>query len=200
MLAHQQGGLFNASALGGALGVSYHTVQRYVDILEQTFLVRRLAPFHRNVGKRLTKTPKLYLRDTGLLHHLLGIGDEATLDGHPVRGASWETFVLEDVLRREALAHPHGQAFFWRTAIGAEVDLVLDRGGADVHALELKAGSGRDLDDARKVARVVADIGASSATIIGQAPGVEPLLPGVERRGFEAALDWLPRLPVRRGR
>ena len=90
MLAHQQGGLFNASMLGGALGITYHTVQRYVDILEQTFLVRRLTPYARNVHKRLTKAPKLYLRDTGLLHHLLGIESADELASHPIRGASWE--------------------------------------------------------------------------------------------------------------
>jgi predicted AAA+ superfamily ATPase len=85
MLAHQQGGLFNASQIGAALGVSYHTVQRYVDILEQTFLVRRLTPYARNIGKRLVKSPKLYLRDTGLLHHLLGIATLDDLASHPIR-------------------------------------------------------------------------------------------------------------------
>lgn len=86
MLAHQQGGLFNASQLGGALGVTYHTVERYVNILEQTFLVRRLTPYARKIGKRLVKSPKLYLRDTGLLHHLLGISTLDDLASDPIRG------------------------------------------------------------------------------------------------------------------
>jgi len=125
MLAHVHGGLFNASALASSLGVSYHTVQRYVDVLEAVFLLRRLQPYFRNVGKRLTKAPKLYLRDTGLLHHLLNIGTHDELAGHPSRGASWEGFVIEDVLRRERVAHPGSQPWFWRTAAGAEIDLVL---------------------------------------------------------------------------
>src|SRR5436190_17063773 len=98
-------------------------------MLEQTFLVRRLPPFFCNVGKRLTKSPKIYLRDTGLLHHLLNLTTLADLDQHPIRGASWETFVVEDVIRRERLTHPHAQFFFWRTAGGTEVDLVVERGG-----------------------------------------------------------------------
>jgi predicted AAA+ superfamily ATPase len=192
MLAHQQGGLFNASHIGAALGVSYHTVQRYVDILEQTFLLRRLTPYFRNVGKRLTKAPKIFLRDTGLLHHLLNIAKLDELENHPVRGASWETFVIEDLLRREKLAHPHSQAYFWRTATGDEADLVLDRGGGELLALEVKAGSGADLDVARKLAKCAKDVKARASWVIGQAKGTEPLVPGVERRGFVECIDWLP--------
>jgi hypothetical protein len=191
MLAHQQGGLFNASQLGASLGVTYHTVQRYVDILERTFLVRRLTPYARNIGKRLTKSPKLYLRDTGLVHHLLNVGSLAELDAHPIRGPSWETFVIEDLLRRERLEHPHATAHFWRTATGEEADLVLDR-GSERFALEIKAGSGRDGDAARRLARCATDVGASKAWIVGQARGGEPLAPGVARRGFDQVIDWLP--------
>ncbi len=191
MLAHQQGGLFNASSLGASLGVSYHTVQRYVDVLEQTFLLRRLTPYARNIGKRLTKAPKLYLRDTGLLHHLLNVGSLEELDSHPIRGASWETLVIEDLLRREQLLHPHSQAYFWRTATGEEADLVIDRGGT-LFAFEIKAGSGRDAAAARVLARCAADLGARGAWVIGQARGTEPLGPGVVRRGFEQCIDWMP--------
>jgi len=191
MLAHQQGGLFNASQLGASLGVTYHTVQRYVDILERTFLVRRLTPYARNIGKRLTKASKLYLRDTGLLHHLLGVGSMADLESHPIRGASWEAFVLEDLLRREKLAHPHASAHFWRTATGDEADLVLDR-GTETFAVEIKAGSGRDLEAARRLARCVADMNARKGWILSQARGVEPLVPGIARRGFDDCVDWLP--------
>jgi uncharacterized protein len=191
MLAHQQGGLFNASQLGASLGVSYHTVQRYVDILERTFLVRRLTPYARNIGKRLTRSPKIYLRDTGLLHHLLNIGTLENLDTHPIRGASWETFVIEDLLRRERLANPHTTTHFWRTATGDEADLVLDRGNA-VFAFEIKAGGGRDLDAARRLARCGLDLGAARAWILSQAGGAEPLIAGVTRRGFDQVIDWLP--------
>ena len=95
MLAHCNGGVWNASQLASSLGVSYHTVNRYVDILEQTFLVRKLPPFSANVGKRLVKSPKVYFRDTGLLHYFLGIQDEPTLGVHPARGLSWEAFLID---------------------------------------------------------------------------------------------------------
>ena len=98
MLAHQQGQLANTAQLGASLGVNHSTVQRYLDILEQTFLIRRLQPYFVNVGKRLTKAPKIYLRDTGLLHHLLNIDSAKVLDSHPIRGPSWETFVIEDLM------------------------------------------------------------------------------------------------------
>lgn len=191
MLAHQQGGLFNASMLGGALGISYHTVQRYVDILEQTFVVRRLTPYARNVHKRLTKAPKLYLRDTGLLHHLLGIESADDLASHPIRGASWETFVLEDLIRRERLVHPHSGVFFWRTATGEEADLVIERGERR-YLFEVKAGSGQDVHDARRLARSALDVDARASWVVSQTRGQEPLVPGVERRGFEQIIDWLP--------
>ena len=91
-------------------------------------MIRRLPPYFVNVGKRLTKAPKIYLRDTGLLHHLLNIDSLDALASHPIRGQSWETFVVEDMIRREKIAHPFTQFFFWRTQAGAEIDLVLERG------------------------------------------------------------------------
>jgi hypothetical protein len=191
MLAHAQGGLFNASQFGKSLGVSYHTVQKYVDILERTFLVRRLPPYFRNVAKRLTKAPKVYLRDTGLLHHLLNLNSLAELDHHPIRGASWETFVLEDLARREKLRHPHTQFYFWRTVAGAEVDLVLDR-GSQRFAIEIKAGRGDKAHAARVLEQAAADLGATAAWILDQATGTDPLRPALERRGMADHLDWLP--------
>jgi hypothetical protein len=191
MLAHAQGGLFNASQFGKALGISYHSVQRYVDILERTFLARRLSPYFRNVGKRLTKAPKLYLRDTGLLHHLLNINTLDELESHPIRGASWETFVLEDILRRERLRFPHSQCYFWRTQAGAEVDLVLDR-GSERFAVEIKAGRGDKGQVVRELEQAKLDLEASAAWVVDQADGVDPLRPGVERRGFKDSVEWLP--------
>jgi predicted AAA+ superfamily ATPase len=191
MLAHVQGGLLNASQLGNSLDVSYHTVQRYLDVLEQTFLLRRLPPYFRNIGKRLSKTPKVYLRDTGLLHHLLNINSIEELDHHPVRGASWETFVLEDLIRRERLRHPHSQSYYWRTGAGAELDLVLDRGSYRV-GIEIKAGRGDRVRTSRFIEQIIADIDASSAWILDQSSGVESLRPLVKRRGFAESLQWLP--------
>jgi hypothetical protein len=191
MLAHAQGGLLNASQLGQSLSTSYHTVQRYLDILERTFLIRRLPPYSRNVGKRLTKAPKLYVRDTGLVHHLLNINSLTELESHPVHGASWETFVIEEIIRRERLKNPHTQYFFWRTATGVEADLILDRGSERV-AIEIKAGRGDRPETVRGLASIVADTGARSAWILDQAAGTDPLVRGVTRRAYPESLDWLP--------
>jgi predicted AAA+ superfamily ATPase len=191
MLAHAQGGMANLSQFAGALGVSQPTVQRYTDILEQSFLLRRLPPYFRNIGKRLVKSPKLYLRDTGLLHHLLNISSLAALENHPIRGASWETFVLEDLLRRESITHPHSQPHFWRTAGGAEVDLLLERADG-LHAIEIKTAKATSAHLARGLRAILADTGAVSATVIDQALGADPLAPGVSRRSFTQSVDWLP--------
>lgn len=191
MLAHAQGGLLNASALGASLGVSYHTVNRHLDILEQTFLLRRLPPYFRNVGKRLVRSPKVYLRDSGLLHHLLNLNTLDEVRDHPMHGPSWETFVLEDVIRREMLRHPHAQFFFWRTADGAEIDLVIERGRERV-AMEIKTGRGDTTHAGRSLARAMADAGAKTGWILDQARGSDPVRPGITRRSFAETPDWLP--------
>lgn len=123
MLAHNQGQLLNASRLAAALEVSSPTVTRYIDLLVDLLLVRRLQPLHANVGKRLVRSPKVYVRDSGLVHALLGIETLDDLSGHPVAGASWEGFVIETLVA----AVPAAGVSFYRTAAGAEVDLVLDR-------------------------------------------------------------------------
>jgi predicted AAA+ superfamily ATPase len=166
MLATQQGGLLNMSALGSSLGVSHHTVQHGLNLLEGVFLIRRLPPFFRNIRKRLVKTPRVYIRDTGLLHHLLHVSTAEDLDNHPGRGASWEGFVIEDIVRRELLTHPFTQCSFWRTATGQEVDLVLDRGTRRI-AIEIKANSAGNPDDARKLESMLDDIGASEGWLVG---------------------------------
>ena len=189
MLAHAQGGLANYSQLASALGLSQPTVARYVDILELSFLVRRLPPYFRNVGKRLVKAPKIYLRDTGLLHHLLNIDSHGVLESHPVRGASWETFVMEEILRREAVAYPHSVAHFWRTAGGAEADLILERQGA-LHVIEIKTSKASSPYLARGLRAIMEDTTAVSATVIDQGQGTDPLAPGVTRCGFNAAMRY----------
>jgi uncharacterized protein len=130
MLAHLQGQLFNASQLGQSLGGAAHTtVARYLDVLVDTMMARRLEPHLANVGKRLVKSPKVYLRDSGLLHALLGIGTVADLQGHPIAGASWEGFVVEQIA---ALAPQGSQLGFYRTASGAEIDVVMTAGSRRV--------------------------------------------------------------------
>ncbi len=136
MLAHNQATLLNASRLAAGLSVSAPTVTSYIGLLVDLLLVRRLAPFHTNIGKRLVKSPKTYLRDSGLLHALLGIQTMDDLFGHPVIGLSWEGFVMEQLL---ACAPEHARASFYRTATGSEIDLILELGGSHgCWAIEIK--------------------------------------------------------------
>ncbi len=135
MLAHQQGALVNASVLARSLALDMRTVNRYMDLLVEMFLVRRLEPWHANLGKRLTKSPKLYVRDSGLLHALLGLPDEEALLGHPAVGASWEGFVLENLI---TAAGTSASAHFYRTSGGAEVDLLLNWPSGECWAIEVK--------------------------------------------------------------
>ncbi len=128
MLAHHHGGQLNASQLGRSLGVSFHTVDGCLDALEGHFLIRRLLSYHANVGKRLVKAPKVFLRDAGALHYLLGIRNERELLESPQRGASWEGFVIEQLIALEGLSLPGSQYFFYRTHGGAEIDLIIARG------------------------------------------------------------------------
>ncbi|MBP6851914.1 MAG: ATP-binding protein [Rhodoferax sp.] len=135
MLAHHHGGLLNAAQFARNLGVDGKTVASYLDLLVDLMLVRRLQPWHANLGKRLVRTPKVYVRDSGVLHALLGITDKETLLSHPVVGTSWETWVVENLL---ALAPPDARAFFFRTAAGAEIDLLIERPGGERWAIEIK--------------------------------------------------------------
>jgi len=128
MLAHQHRHLMNASELGRSLGVTYHTVNAYLDLLEGHYLCRRLTPYYANLGKRLVKSPKVYIRDSGVFHYLLGILDERQLLESPYRGNSWEGYLVEQVIAVEQLAHAGSQFFFFRTHAGSEIDLLIDRG------------------------------------------------------------------------
>lgn len=138
MLAHQQGGLLNAATLARALAVDGKTVASYLDLLVDLLLVRRLAPWHGNVRKRLVKSPKVYVRDSGLVHALLGIVDREALLAHPVVGGSWEGLAIESLIA----AAPSGtEPFFFRTAAGAEIDLLLALPGhRKPWAVEIKRG------------------------------------------------------------
>jgi predicted AAA+ superfamily ATPase len=125
MLAHAHGQTWNGSELGRAMGMSDKTVKNYLDDLSQTYMVRQLQPWFENLGKRQVKSPKIYLRDSGLLHHLLGLNSAEELSGHPKAGASWEGFALEQVLRFSRPREP----YFWKTQSGAELDLFVLQGG-----------------------------------------------------------------------
>lgn len=135
MLAWQNGGIINYSALASSLGVSNHTVTGYIDFLEGAFLINRLQPYHFNINKRLIKAPKIYLRDTGILHNLLRIEDFNQLIGSHFAGASWETFCLEQI---QSLKKSDIELCFYRTHVGAEIDLVFVKGLKPIAAVEIK--------------------------------------------------------------
>jgi uncharacterized protein len=146
MLAHSHGGLLNYSDLGRSLGYSYHTVQNVIGLLEGYFLVRRLLPYHANIGKRLVKSPKLYVRDSGILHYLLGIDSLDRLLTSPARGNSFEGFMIEQIAALEDLHHPGSGLYFFRTHVGAEIDLMIDRGQQRI-GFEFKAGAAIEAAD-----------------------------------------------------
>ena len=156
MLAHLHGGLLNASDLGRSMGISYHTVQKAIDILEGHFLVRRLLPYHANIGKRLVKAPKVFLRDSGLLHYLLGIDSSETLFSSPARGRSWEGFVIEQVIAAEALNRGGSQFYFYRTGTGVEIDLIIDRGQKRI-GIEVKCAASVSAADTQGLRQGLAD-------------------------------------------
>lgn len=135
MLGHNQGQMLNAAQLAAGLGISGQTVGRYLDIMVDLLLVRRLQPWSSNVGKRLVRSPKVYIRDSGLLHALLGIRDQEMLLGHPVVGSSWEGMLIENILSSVPAAT---QAWFYRTSVGAEIDLVLEAAPKQRWAIEIK--------------------------------------------------------------
>lgn len=174
MLAHRQGALLNASELGRALGISSPTVSRYLEALEDLMLLRRLPPWSQHRGKRLVRSPRIYWRDSGLLHALLDIPDREALFGHPVFGASWEGFVIEQLL--SALPEASAQAHFYRTATGVEMDLVLEWTGGALWAIEVKRGqdtapsSGfyRALDDLRPERAFVVHAGTERRPLSGE--------------------------------
>lgn len=163
MLAHSTGQILNQSKLSESLGVSAPTVKSYIDILEKTYMARILYPFSSNLKKRLVKRPKVYLRDTGILHSLLEIKSENELFGHPVYGSSWESFALEQTCS----SLPEWRPAFYRTEKGAEIDLVLERGLRRI-AVEFKASSAPK--PARGLYHAMQDLEISEAYIVSPLP------------------------------
>ena len=135
MLAHLHGDLLNSSKISSSLGVSSPTVKKYLELLEGSYLIRRLPPYFQNVGKRLTKSPKIYIQDTGLLHYLLRIYDEESLRSNPIIGRSWEGYVIEQIIRE---APEFSEFFFYRTQGGAEVDLLMITASGKKVFIEIK--------------------------------------------------------------
>ncbi len=174
MLAHQQGATLNISQLARSIDMSVPTVTRYIDLMSDLFLVRRLQPFAFNIGKRLVKTPKVYLRDSGIAHALLRIQSPEELLGHPACGGSWEGFVLSNLL---SVCPSHVQPFFYRTATGDEIDLVLDIAGNKRWAIEIKRGNIPSLS--KGFYRACEDIRADERFVVHGGSHAFPLPEGV---------------------
>jgi uncharacterized protein len=179
MFAHRQGGLRNAAQLARSLGVSGTTIAHYLDLMTDLLLVRRLPPLLSNVGKRLVRSPKVYVRDSGLLHALLGLADKEAILGHPVAGSSWEGMVIENIL---AAAGPRARGSFYRTSHGAEIDLVLDWPGGERWAVEVKRSLAPKAE--RGLHAALADVTPARTAIVY--PGSEryKLTPAIEAIGL----------------
>ena len=170
MIAYSQGSLLNITSLARALGVSTTTVRNYIEFLENLLIVRRLTPFHANVKKQLVKSPKIYIRDSGLVHALLGLSSEIDLLRHPVVGFSWEGFVIENLI---ASSPPGTRASFYRTRRGAEIDLLLHfRDGSMSWAVEIKRNIAASVRKGFHVARD--DINPTRSFIVHSGEGRFP--------------------------
>ena len=189
MLAHGQGGLLNLADLARSLAIDGKTVARYVDLLADLFLVRRLPPFHANVRKRLVKSPKVYVRDSGLVHALLRLDDEDAVLGHPVAGASWEGFAVETLIRA---APGRARAAFYRTATGVEVDLVLELPGGRLWAIEIKRASAPKVERGLRIAQD--DLRPDRTFLVYSGMERYPMGGGVEAIGLTALADVLAAL------
>lgn len=169
MLAAAHGQLWNASRIGQSLGLSYHTVNSYLDFLVGAFLIRRLLPFEANLGKRLVRSPKLYWRDSGLLHALLNVPDAQTLLNQPWVGASWEGYVIEQIIGELAVHGARVEPYFFRTSDGHEIDLVLDF-GRERWAIEVKLSASPTPADMDRLDRTADLIGATHRYLVSQTP------------------------------
>jgi uncharacterized protein len=192
MLAHTQGGILNTQRLAQSLDANWHTVNQYLGLLTDLLLIRQLRPWSANLGKRLVKSPKVYVRDSGLLHSLLGINSIEELLGHPAAGESWEGFVIEALIA----AAPEGtRSYYYRTQAGAEIDLVLEFSFSERWAIEIKKSSVPTISKGYQSG--VNDISATRKIVIHQGAESFPMKDGVEALTLGDALNALSRLLVR---
>lgn len=190
MLAHSQGTPFNAAKLAQSLSVDGKTIARYLDLMVDLLLVRRLQPFHANTKKRLVKSPKVYLRDSGLLHTLLRLDDSEDLLGHPISGESWEGFVIENLIRS---APDRTEASFYRTSAGAEIDLLLDLGQKHgIWAVEVKRSMAPKVSKGFHVS--IQDIRPRKAFVVYSGDERYPKAAGVEAIGLNELCGLLEML------
>ena len=187
MLAHYHGQIWSASDPARSLGVSEPTVRRYLDLLTGAYLARQLPPWHENLGKRQVKAPKVYVRDSGLLHALLGIATPKMLLEHPKCGASWEGYVIEEVLKALATR----EAYFWATHQGAELDLLLFHGGKRI-GIEIKRTDAPTLTKSMQIAQ--ADLKLDQLLVLY--PGARAYAIGdrAEVVPVTAIADWTPKM------
>ena len=185
MLAHHQGELLDLSKLAAALAISGQTVSRYIDLLCDLMLVRRLPAWHGNVGKRLVRSPKVYVRDSGLVHALLGLPNLDAVLGHPIAGSSWEGFVMEQLIN----AAPQAQACFYRTSNGAEVDLVLTFRNQQTWVIEIKRSSAPTVS--RGFYQAATDLGAVRKLLVAPVAQPYPLKDGIEVVDVMTAIRWV---------
>lgn len=183
MLAHYHGQTWNAAEPARALGVSESTTRRYLDLLTDALMIRQLQPLHVNIRKRQVKSPKIYVRDSGLLHQLLGIDTAKTLLTHPKSGASWEGFVIEQVLTTE----PHDDAFFWATHQGGEIDLILRRGDT-LLGVECKRSDAPRMTPSMRIA--LNELGLKQVVV---------LYPGSKRYSIADGVEAVPLVELCRG-
>ena len=186
MLAHQQGALLQQSRLASGLGVSSPTLDRYIDLLVDLLLVRRLRPWSGNTGKRLVKAPKVYVRDSGLVHALLGLGNLHDLAGHPVCGMSYEGFCIDNVL---AAAGNRVTPYTYRTHAGAEIDLLLERGGKPWMAIEIKRSTAPSLSKGFEIA--CDDLDVTQRYVVYPGTDRFPMRHGTQAIGLVALMQLL---------
>ncbi|MFI5402119.1 MAG: ATP-binding protein [Planctomycetota bacterium] len=190
MLTHVHGNVLNVSDLARSLSVSSHTVAGDLDVLEQTFMIRRLQPFHANIQKRLTKSPKVFLRDTGLLHFLAGLREQRELPAWPRRGASFEGLVIEELIAWSMRHLTRPEAYYWRTQTGAEVDLLLVHGRRIV-PVEIKLGAAVEPRSIIGLKHCMADLGLKRGFVV---------YGGEERRAATRSIELIPWAEIAGGR
>ncbi len=175
MLAHWNGNLLNLESIGNSLGVTSPTIRRYIDFFEASYLIRRLQPWFTNISKRLVKTPKIYIRDTGILHTLLAIGSFEQLQGHPALGASWEGFIIQEIA---TMLPPRHELYFYRTQDGTEADLVIVKAGIPDILIEIKHSSAPPITKSLRTAAI--DLKTRRNVIVSPVLDSYPLRDGFE--------------------
>lgn len=185
MLTHVHGQLLNVSDLARSLTVSSHTVNADLDVLEGAFMIRRLQPYAANVQKRLTKAPKLYIRDTGILHFLAGLRTSKELETWPKRGHSFEGLVIEELIAMAGDQLVRPEVFFWRTQAGAEVDFIL-RNGRQLLPVEVKLGASVDPRSLASMKQCMSDLGLKRGWVVNTAQERRMLTPGIEQVPWSA--------------